>query len=272
MRARSIFMAITMAVAIGTFSVSTAAVAQDLLPRDNGIFNYHRPPRYRESESHPLRTLAYLVHPGGWLLREVVYRPWSAFAASTKFTRSFFGYREPFDFRETICYHDAGEIPDCREVSPYTKIGGTYAGDGGDDLGSMMQEERQVFFPDVNFEFDKANLTGLGKGRVRQIAQLLASVPSLEVVVEGHADNRGTDGYNSSLGNRRAKTVISELIELGIDPARLSPISLGETRPIFSENEEWAHAVNRRVQFTAQGEGSVEVPAAEVTEEAAQGS
>ena len=106
----------------------------------------------------------------------------------------------------------------------------------------------------MNFEFDKSNLTDLGRGRVRQIAQLLGSVPSLTVVVEGHADYKGTDEYNMSLGERRAQAVVDELAGLGIDPARLSGISYGESKPIFTEEEDWARAVNRRVQFSVQGE------------------
>jgi len=71
--------------------------AQDLLPADNGLASYHSSPRYRESESHPLRVAAYVLHPIGWLAREVVFRPFSYFASSTETTRSVFGYREPFD-------------------------------------------------------------------------------------------------------------------------------------------------------------------------------
>jgi OOP family OmpA-OmpF porin len=248
MRAKTILFALC----VTTFGSTTAAVAQDLLPRDNGIYTYHRAPRYRESESHPLRVFAYMVHPLGWLAREGVFRPLSAFTSSTTFTRSFFGYREPFDHREPECFSSSDAIPDCRQVPPYTNIGGV-PGDlvsGGPDEGSLNSGERQVFFPDVNFEFDKAQLNDLGRGRVRQIAQLLASVPSLKVVIEGHTDFMGTDEYNNGLGERRAQAVIGELVELGIDPNRLSPISFGEGKPIFTEEEDWARAVNRRVQFS----------------------
>src|SRR5437773_922107 len=70
-------------------------LAQDQLPTDNGLATYHAAPRYRESESHPLRVLAYVVHPIGWVLREVIFRPLSYFASSTEVTRSVMGYREP---------------------------------------------------------------------------------------------------------------------------------------------------------------------------------
>ncbi|HQH26432.1 MAG TPA: hypothetical protein PLP17_03475, partial [Oligoflexia bacterium] len=141
------------------------ASAQDLLPRDNGIWTYHKPPRWRETESHPLRILAYVVHPVGWVTREAVFRPFSYLVGSTEFTRSFFGFREPYDYRETECFSSSDAIPDCQSLPPLANIGGRSgkAGAEPEDTG-MLAGERQVFFPDVNFEFDKANLNDLGKG------------------------------------------------------------------------------------------------------------
>src|SRR5690606_3371068 len=111
-------------------------------------FNYHTPPRYRDSESHPLRIFAYVTHPVGWALREVVFRPWSAFVASSEVTKSVFGYREPFDFKEAECY-GLRDI-DCRTVLPYT---GLVSGDDVDatrEAGAMAGNGEQTFmFPDV---------------------------------------------------------------------------------------------------------------------------
>lgn len=244
---------------VAVFCLASSAVAQDLLPRDNGIFNYHKAPRYRESESHPLRIVAYVLHPVGWVLREGIFRPFSALAGSSNFARSFFGFREPFDYREPLCFNDSDVVPDCHSIAPYSMIGGgvdTVAETG--EPAAMVSEgsERQVFIPDVNFDFDKANLNDLGRGRVRQISQLLSSVPSLKIVVEGHTDYKGTDEYNDKLGSRRAETVMKELSELGIDPARMSTISYGESKPVFTEEEDWARAVNRRVQFSVAGENA----------------
>ena len=247
-----------------SLGMADASQAQDLLPRDNGIFAYHQAPRYRESESHPLRIVAYVLHPFGWMAREGIFRPISAFAASTPFTRSFMGFREPFSHREPLCFSPSDESPDCKTIEPWSNIGRGPDQVSTGDEGSLASGERQVFFPDVNFEFDKANLNDLGKGRVRQIAQLLASVPSLKIVVEGHTDFKGSDDYNQTLGDRRAQAVIAELGELGIDPARLSPLSYGESKPIFTEEEDWARAVNRRVQFSVQGEGTAPAAAAKV--------
>jgi outer membrane protein OmpA-like peptidoglycan-associated protein len=248
---------ILMLVLVCSSLCGTQALAQDLLPRDNTIMKYHQSPAWRESESHPLRIIAYVMHPIGWLAREAVFRPISAFAASNETTRSVMGYRDPFDFRETVCFDGNEAIPDCRRVRPYTHI------ISADNTGSMgnnklgMDQERQVFFPDVNFDFDKSNLNTLGKGRVLQIANMLSTVPEMQIVVEGHTDYKGSDEYNMRLGEQRAKAVIAELTSMGIAESRLSPISYGEGRPIFTEETDWARAANRRVQFTVEAAGEV---------------
>lgn len=248
--------------------VAGTASAQDLLPRDNGIFTYHTSPRYRESESHPLRTVAYILHPVGWVLREGIYRPFSSFAASTRFTRSFFGFREPFDYREPECFFDSDKVPDCRTISPYNSLGEKNGTDGaGKENG--VGTERQVYFPDIAFDFNKSTLNNLGSARVRQVAQLLSSVPNLKIVVEGHTDYIGSDEYNMKLGQRRAETVLKELTELGVDPSRLSPISYGEGRPLFTEETDWARAANRRVQFSV-GDGQTAPAAAEASKKASE--
>ena len=225
------------------------AAAQETLPRDNGIFTYHTAPDYRESESHPLRTVAYILHPVGWVLREALYRPWSAFVSSTEFNRSFFGYRDPYDYRDTVCFNPDADVPDCASIPPYSKI--NYDRSSAEEEASLAS--KQVCFPDVAFDYDKATLNPLGKGRVRQIAQMLAADPTLKVTLEGNADARGTDDYNNKLGGRRAETVVKELTDLGVDPARLIVATKGKSAPVFSEKEDWAFAVNRRVKVVVGG-------------------
>src|SRR5690242_118028 len=101
----------------GAGGFTSVAQAQDVLPADNGIFTYHQAPRYRDSEAHPLRIVGYILHPVGWVLREAIFRPISAFAGSTEVTRSVMGFREPFDFRDPYCFN-SGEVPDCHMLPP----------------------------------------------------------------------------------------------------------------------------------------------------------
>lgn len=225
--------------------------AQDLLPADNGLATYHTSPRYRESESHPLRVAAYIVHPVGWVAREVLFRPISYFASSTELTRSVMGYREPFDYRQPECFSADDSAPDCRSVAPfnYDNLGATGSTAGGttDTAALASDSGRQVYFPDVNFDFNKRHLNDLGRGRAHQLATLLKAEPGLKVVLQGNADYKGTEPYNEKLGLDRAEAVRGELVALGVSADRLSTVTFGESQPVLSEQEDWARAVNRRV-------------------------
>ena len=214
--------------------------AQDRLPYDNGLATYHTAPRYRDSESHPLRVLAYAVHPIGWVARELIFRPLSYFASSTEVTRSVMGYREPFDFRQPECFSADSSVPDCRSISPFN-----YGSEGK----AVSEVDRHVYFPDVNFDFDVRRLNDLGRGRAHQIAQLLQKSPGVRVVLEGHADYKGSDPYNEKLGMDRAEALRQELIGLGVPAESVSTVTFGKSKPVLPEQEDWARAVNRRVEI-----------------------
>lgn len=231
------------AAAVPLLCLSSVAVAQDLLPADNGLATYHTAPRYRESESHPFRVLAYIVHPIGWVAREAIFRPLSYFASSTEVTRSVMGYREPYDYRQPECFSADDSVPDCRSVVPFNYDSVPASRE------AVVSSERAVYFPDVNFDFDKRALNNLGKAKSKSIALLLEKQPGLKVVLQGHTDFKGSDEYNMKLGMDRAEAVRSELLALGIAADRLSTVSFGESQPLFQEKEDWARAANRRVEL-----------------------
>lgn len=247
----------------GLLVLPFVACAQERLPVDNGLATYHTAPRYRSSESHPLRVTAYVLHPVGWVAREVFFRPLSYFASSSQTTRSVMGYREPYDFRNPECFSGDSSIPDCRAISPYN-----YADlEAEDEAGAVVTEvERHVYFPDVNFDFDVGKLNDLGRGRAHQISALLQKAPGVHVVLEGHADYIGSVEYNEKLGMNRAESVREELVNLGVSSERLSTVTFGKSKPIFEEKEDWARAVNRRVEIHLD-EGTVAEEAAAPSEE-----
>jgi OOP family OmpA-OmpF porin len=107
---------------------------------------------------------------------------------------------------------------------------------------------KQVYFPNVNFDFDKRTLNQLGRGRVQQIASMLNESPSLKVVLQGHTDNKGGEKYNEKLGLDRAESVRAELVSQGVSAERLSTVTFGETQPVYADDTDWARAVNRRVE------------------------
>jgi len=77
----------------------------------------------------------------------------------------------------------------------------------------------------------------------------LRANPGALVLIEGHADERGTAEYNLALGERRAGAVMSYLIERGVRATRLVSISYGKERPICTEHDETCWARNRRAVF-----------------------
>ncbi len=223
---------------------ASIARAQDMLPTDHTESDYHPSPRYRESESHPLRVIAYALHPVGWVLREVIFRPLSYFASSTPETRAVMGYREPYDFRQPSCFSRDQGTPDCRRISPFdydSNVGKVVDG------GAEAPQSQALYFPDTNFDFNKRALNSAGKEKVKVAAEILRREGFLKVVLEGHTDSRGGEGYNQKLGLDRAEAVKKELVAQGIPVDTLSTMSFGETRPLFTEKEEWAYAANRRV-------------------------
>ncbi len=117
----------------------------------------------------------------------------------------------------------------------------------------VIQVEK-VTFPDVTFEFDKAKLTDVGRGRVYLIAQKLKEGKNVKVEIQGHTDYIGTEDYNKKLGQARAETVKSELQKLGVDAEKISTTSFGEEKPLIDQKTPWARAVNRRAEFVILGE------------------
>ena len=225
-------------------SVVQSSHAQEFFPVDDGLADYHAGPDYRESESHPLRIVAYALHPVGWVLREVIFRPLSWFASSTEETKSVMGYRDPRDFRSSECFPTSGEAPDCRSIPPFNYDTNSAA----HSRNPAVKNSREVFFPEVNFEFNKSSLNDLGRGRIHQIADLLKNNEGARIVLEGHADSKGTDLYNEKLGSARAEMVKQELASLGVTADRMSTVTYGKTQPELNSAEPWARAVNRRVE------------------------
>jgi len=98
----------------------------------------------------------------------------------------------------------------------------------------------------VNFDFDSAELTVSARSTLNRQAAFLSLNPDLMIVIEGHADERGTREYNLALGERRATAVRDYLVAKGINSARVRTVSYGKERPAVSGSDEAAWAKNRR--------------------------
>jgi peptidoglycan-associated lipoprotein len=69
------------------------------------------------------------------------------------------------------------------------------------------------------------------------------------LLIEGHADERGTNEYNLALGERRAKAAMNYLVSQGVQAPRITIISYGEERPVCADKSEACWSQNRRAHF-----------------------
>ena len=99
----------------------------------------------------------------------------------------------------------------------------------------------------VFFATNETVLTTASRETLRKQASWLRKNSKINVVLEGHADERGTREYNLALGERRANSIKEFLISLGVDGSRLQTISYGKERPAAEGSTSEAWAENRRV-------------------------
>ncbi|HEY7556080.1 MAG TPA: OmpA family protein [Candidatus Binatia bacterium] len=222
------------------------------------------PDEYDESQAHPLRITAYLIHPFAVITEWLFLRPFHYVVSANEGNEYLFGHRtHPPLLAEPQPLYDYGmakRVPLKQAQSQPKKVAEIPAGEMvrvvevpvekvvTQEVPQVVEVER-VIFPGVAFQFDSAELTELGKGQVYLAAQRYKDNNDVTIVVEGHTDNVGTDDYNQKLGMRRADAIMKELTRLGIDAGKMSTASFGESKPLVSDNSPWAHAVNRRVEF-----------------------
>lgn len=102
---------------------------------------------------------------------------------------------------------------------------------------------------DVLFGFDSTELTPEARGTIQKNADYLKRWTSTKVMVEGHADSRGTNEYNLALGERRADVTRDYLVSLGLPADRVTIVSKGEEEPACTEDTESCWQRNRRGRF-----------------------
>jgi len=108
----------------------------------------------------------------------------------------------------------------------------------------------------VWFDYVKFNVDRKGRADLDKQAAWLKANPSVSIIVEGHADERGTREYNLALGERRANSVKDYLISIGVNPARVKTTSYGKERPVAVGSNDDAWRQNRRGVTKVGGAGS----------------
>ncbi|MFH0908893.1 MAG: peptidoglycan-associated lipoprotein Pal [bacterium] len=117
----------------------------------------------------------------------------------------------------------------------------------GERMGGGM--EQAGLFSAVYFDYDSAQINPAERSKLDGVADHLNQNSAQGLTVEGHCDERGSNEYNLSLGERRALAVRAYLVGLGIDGARIQTKSYGEERPVAIGHDESSWSQNRRAEF-----------------------
>jgi peptidoglycan-associated lipoprotein len=115
--------------------------------------------------------------------------------------------------------------------------------------------ERLARLEDALFDYDKATIRDDARTALRDdvnvIRGILADYPTQKLLIEGHADERGSEEYNLALGDKRAKAAEEFLGSMGIPSAQLAIISFGKDRPVCTDRSEDCWQRNRRAHIAA---------------------
>lgn len=117
------------------------------------------------------------------------------------------------------------------------------------DPDQMNQDRAALAAETVYFAYDSSSIAPSEQSKLDAVASALKSDMSAKLLIEGNCDERGTEEYNRSLGERRALAAREALAALGVEPARVATRSYGEDRPAQDSHNEAAWSKNRRDEF-----------------------
>jgi len=121
-------------------------------------------------------------------------------------------------------------------------------------------EAAAVLAQKVYFDYDRDNLRDDARATLDAKVPILIANPSVTLAITGHTDERGTAEYNLALGQRRAAQVKRYLTSKGIEDARISTQSMGDSQPAVQGTDESAYQQNRRAEFQAAGASTLVAP------------
>lgn len=112
--------------------------------------------------------------------------------------------------------------------------------------------ETEVILNPIFFEYNKSNITPEAAFELDKLVQVMKSNDKMVILAKSHTDNRGTDSYNLTLSDKRAKSTVQYIISKGIDASRISGVGKGELEPKVDCGEtctEEQFTQNRRSEF-----------------------
>jgi len=141
-----------------------------------------------------------------------------------------------------------GTLPSGNPIIPDNGPG-TLATTDTSMFDNMNEDRAALASYTVHFAYDSAAVRKSEDSNLQGVASALSSDASTKLLIEGHCDERGTEEYNRSLGERRALALREALAKLGVDPSRVRTISYGKDRPADTGHDESAWSKNRRGEF-----------------------
>jgi peptidoglycan-associated lipoprotein len=125
---------------------------------------------------------------------------------------------------------------------------GMTPGAGGTEADFVANVGDRVFY-----DFNKSTLSSDSDATLGRQAAWLAKYPSVNVLVAGNADERGTETYNLALGERRADAARDYLVAQGVAASRIQTISYGKDCPVAAGNDDASYQQNRNAITSVQG-------------------
>lgn len=144
---------------------------------------------------------------------------------------------------ETQGFLPINENIDLRDLENYSEV--------EQDLALVPIEMGQkIRLNNIFFDFAKYELLPNSYSELNRIVKFLNDYPEINIVIEGHTDDIGTNERNQKLSEKRARSVMNYFLNKGIDKSRLTSVGYGKKRPIAEGDSEKARRLNRRVEFT----------------------
>ena len=147
-------------------------------------------------------------------------------------------------------------------------LGAVLGGAAGAAIGAQMDKQAEELVADLEgaevervgegiqvtfasgilFGFDSAELRPAARENLATLRQSLADNPGTDLVIVGHTDSTGDEGYNQRLSERRAESAAGYMVSLGLDRGRIQTRGLGESEPVADNATEAGRSENRRVE------------------------
>lgn len=112
-----------------------------------------------------------------------------------------------------------------------------------------IEEGSSIVLENIFFEFNKTNLLPASFPELNKVAAFMIENNIRQIEISGHTDSEGSDAYNKTLSEGRAKAVVAYLVSKGVNPACLLAVGYGKTKPIDTNTTDAGKAINRRVEF-----------------------